>query len=1680
MAKAERCKLQSIEKQPPGFTDLTSPLSLSASSFLNVSRSPDLGSWGVTCPRQLQAVQGSCLVIPCSFTFPSNINIPDSGITLIWYHGYTSANPLVVYHSTQPELVDGRFRGRAFLQGDVKKQTCTLLLRDLTPADDGLYNFRFEISEGNRWSDMQGSAVTVTEHPDPPVIASMTELREDTKTIFNCSTKYGCPEGIVLSWQGQDPARSETVQLEKDGISQGLSLQVDLSWKDHGRRLTCHLSVGQQQVQGEITLKVKYAPKKVSVTIDPSRRNIHLGDLVSLTCAVSSSQPDATVFRWFKDGAPYPGTRSVLSLPSASRKDYGLYYCEAENPMGKGVAAPVTLYIFSAEIQVSPANEIREGQRVTLTCSVPEAARQEIHYAWYKNNIWIKEGTAQTLTFHEASSADTGFYFCKVQNDKGREQSPPISLLVTYPPRMPVLTSFLETQQGRLAIIHCTVDSQPPAALTLQRDGHVMATTSSYAAPSQRLSITSTRNSLRLEIRGLEAEDGGEYCCVATNSLGNASTAYHFRANTARVLIYPALEVQEGQEVTLSCIATQSIQPDVRYTWYRNGVPLQDRTDSTTVTFQSVTSANAGAYHCRVWDSQGTDSTSPAVPLTVLYSPRQPLLTFFLEAEIRSVLLLCTVDSLPEAELTLLRWDRPVASSAQCGGCCSRICATASPNALRLEIRDVVLEDEGNYTCMASNSYGNATASVTFTAQTVWLVISPSATLMEGQEANLSCQVHRAAGATPTNFTWYRNGAPWARGLEDVMSLGPVVGTDSALYACSIDSEAGSRRSNPLALHVLYPPKPPHFIAFLDTAEGRMAVFFCSVDSSPPAELTLAHGEKLLTSSSQARTSGAGRLRAQASPNTLRVELGELGLGDAGTYHCTASNALGTASSALLFHVHAALVIVSPPAEIQEGMSVSLTCQVVGQPPEEAVYHWFKNSQPLLEASDPVLSFPAISAADSGSYHCQAQVPGGASRLSPSASLHVSYPPRQLKLTTLLEAEAGRLGLLFCTVDSDPEAVLTLQRGDQLVASSLLKGGGPGLSTQGGSRIHSTWSPNSLRVEILDLVLEDEGNYTCVASNLYGNATASVNFIAQTVFVQIFPSPDVHEGQAVNLTCIIAGGSYWAVNYTWYRGGIWHSEGPRASSLLLPNVTRDDAAPYSCSVSTPRGPRFSPPSMLTIMYPPRAMRLTSFLEIHDGQLAVLSCTVDSLPQSELVLTRAGVLLAASSQGGEPIPRIHTSSSHNALRLEVQILQPEDEGLYVCSASNGLGQTNASTELQVEATRVAISPSPEVLEGTSVTLTCEDVTPVHPSTVYTWYHNAHWLQEGPASSLLLRRTTRAQAGAYSCTVHDVRGSRGARPAALRILYAPRDVALAFFLETRMEQVTVIQCTVDSEPQAELTLYRDREPVASSHGTPGEQEGRGHIFYTHNALRLELLDVRLEDMGPYICLARNAYGTANSSGHLLQEGVRVQMEPTGDICEGDLVKLSCLLVHPTLDKVANYTWFWNGRWLREGPEPGLTFPRVSRTHAGAYHCQAEGSAGRTTSRPVNLHVLYAPQTPTVTSFLDPESGQRGILHCSTDSEPQADLTLYCRGQPVASTHQSTLPAPRVQVFPSHNALRVEVWDMRPGDQGEYVCSAINALGTANASTYFGVRGEETGQCAGEGAGIWKLWLGTTGSV
>lgn len=97
-------------------------------------------------------------------------------------------------------------------------------------------------------------------------------------------------------------------------------------------------------------------------------------------------------------------------------------------------------------------------------------------------------------------------------------------------PRTPTITIFQETQGGRLAIVRCAVDSHPPAAVALYRDGTLLAASGSQAAPQQRFGVTASRNALRLEIRGVGPQDSGEYRCTASNAYGKASTAKQFVA----------------------------------------------------------------------------------------------------------------------------------------------------------------------------------------------------------------------------------------------------------------------------------------------------------------------------------------------------------------------------------------------------------------------------------------------------------------------------------------------------------------------------------------------------------------------------------------------------------------------------------------------------------------------------------------------------------------------------------------------------------------------------------------------------------------------------------------------------------------------------------------------------------------------------------------------------------------------------------------------------------------------------------------------------------------------------------------------------------------------------------------------------------------------------------------------
>ncbi|NWV79244.1 SN protein, partial [Dasyornis broadbenti] len=505
---------------------------------------------------------------------------------------------------------------------------------------------------------------------------------------------------------------------------------------------------------------------------------------------------------------------------------------------------------------------------------------------------------------------------------------------------------------------------------------------------------------------------------------------------------------------------------------------------------------------------------------------------------------------------------------------------------------------------------------------------------------------------------------------------------------------------------------------------------------------------------------------------------------------------------------------------------------------------------------------------------------------------------------------------------------------------------------------------------------------------------------------------------------------------------------------------------------TPARNHSATPATLNVLYPPRNLRLQSFVESSQGTATILLCAVDSHPPAQLTLLRGGHPVASSPPGEGDAPRqsLRVSPSPNALRLEFREASEEDEGEYECQARSPLGVTHASLTLRLQSTRVLVRPSAEVAEGTEVTLTCQ-APHAQQGTLYTWFKNGRWVAEGPDPSLVLRGH-RSDAGLYGC-----RSGRGppAPPVSLAVLYAPQEPRFVALVEPRGGRQAVLLCSADAVPPPDIAVSRGQghPPLAT---TRGPSDPRFEVRATPSSLRVGMEALELGDAGLYLCSATNSRGTATASLRLEVRGVTVTVEPSQEVPEGARATVSCSAT-AWGDEGANYTWYRDGRWLREGPSSSFVLGRVSSADAGSYQCQASGTWGTATSVPLSLRVLCEcppaswglfhavshgphpcprpdpPRAVSVSTFLENRSGRGAMVLCTADSPPPSSLALYHRGHLLA-TSLSPAVTPGLRATPSHNALRVELVALGTGAGGRYLCVASNALGNATASADFDV--------------------------
>ncbi|KAL6482087.1 hypothetical protein MHYP_G00101670 [Metynnis hypsauchen] len=269
------------------------------------------------------------------------------------------------------------------------------------------------ILDKERWVGTPGVQLRVTELH----VEALEEVTEGETADLTCKTTCSLTDPTFIWYKDGRPLTTKTIKNNQ------LHLQT-VSSEDAGS-YSCAVRGSQHLHSTAHSLRVRYPPKNVSVSISPSGEIVE-GSSVTLTCS-SDGNPPVKIYTWFK-GSTSVGEGKTYSIPNIRSEDSGEYTCQSWNDHGERNSTAVNLNVFyppkSVSVSISPSGEIVEGSSVTLTCSSDGNPP-------VKNYTWFKEGgTSPVGSGHSYSPLQSGSYYCEAQNEHGAQNATAVSVIV--------------------------------------------------------------------------------------------------------------------------------------------------------------------------------------------------------------------------------------------------------------------------------------------------------------------------------------------------------------------------------------------------------------------------------------------------------------------------------------------------------------------------------------------------------------------------------------------------------------------------------------------------------------------------------------------------------------------------------------------------------------------------------------------------------------------------------------------------------------------------------------------------------------------------------------------------------------------------------------------------------------------------------------------------------------------------------------------------------------------------------------------------------------------------------------------------------------------------------------------------------------------------------------------------
>jgi RHS repeat-associated protein len=366
------------------------------------------------------------------------------------------------------------------------------------------------------------------------------------------------------------------------------------------------------------TLTVNYSP---SITTQPSNATVTAPATATFTVAASGNPTPTYQWKQKVPGGSFTSisgaTSASYTTPATTLANSGTQYeCVVTNSIGNVTSNVATLTVnVTPSITTQPSNATVTAP-ATATFTVAASGTPTPTYQWQQeasgagSYTAISGATSASYTTPATTAANDGTkYECVATNSAGSATSNAATLTVKYTPIITTQPSNTAVTVGTTATFSVVAVSDP--APTYQWNQKVPggsftsisgATSASYTTPA-----TTTSN------------DGTQYECVVTNSIGNVTS----NAATLNVNVPPTITTQPTYSTTVTAPATATFTvtatgtPSPTYQWFvtpfnSDQTAISGATQASYTTPSTTTPNNGSSYVCKVTNVAGSVTSSAA------------------------------------------------------------------------------------------------------------------------------------------------------------------------------------------------------------------------------------------------------------------------------------------------------------------------------------------------------------------------------------------------------------------------------------------------------------------------------------------------------------------------------------------------------------------------------------------------------------------------------------------------------------------------------------------------------------------------------------------------------------------------------------------------------------------------------------------------------------------------------------------------------------------------------------------------------------------------------------------------------------------------------------------------------------------------------------------------------------